>query len=823
MLPQSLPYEGVVQEHESQVQDHVLEHKTSGKSRHRLQHLKTVADDFLTDCEVYFTDIARLFGESTYDFKTLEELERFLKVPNTLETLGKETVEKLQKAVSEYVVWKTTTEFNEMVVPSHIRTRLALQNTLPQGEVTHLTDLVSVSEGLENTRHIVKTEAHGLLEALGEDKEIEARKRRLALSLLKFALNVVNAGVAVDVVHEVLTHTVDEGRVLLAVLGAETLKEFSYMTDEQLTKLLEEHLGKQLSDQYIDKTLDILWSLSIKFLDKNIKYSEAIDKPLTDDELISLIEAVRVQHLLPALKKAHYPQGFHYSEFVAETIATQIKEKNQSMLKALKDSLTEVEKEAKTVTTLDGESHRVSLKHSMLRLFNDGNLTRNYFKAQPKFIYSEAKTSVGIPGYKLMHRDCDNTSQYFPVTMDPEVMPLLQPKPPKSKIQLTHKMHIGGRHARHHMYSTLPDLKDPIFGFKKGGKYKQKDRIRDTWRADHIVQIVLGKSINVTGNPHVFLPFPTFKSVQEMGDAVISILKINPNFRSGNYKYKQGKPHPTPLYLISHMEDYKWLIDRPGVKEYILSKIDTSLILQSLTDLNIRDAEDKPRMKQVLEDTFLFLEKIGYDKNNLIYIRGLCEGYITQQCANPSRIARMEKLTQELGSLCSGPYDYSNFISSALKQKHAEINALIKVCEELRQNQDNNDRIKVIEDMIVSYLTHNRHEFQTTIALEKLLPKLLSGEKFTSDEEKVVKAVKKNKATKGISRDTYYKVKEYIEVQKDVDQLKTFQASFLASQVNAHVLVPQVKAPVVALTHADSKSSANDGTFKIQHNKLSHS
>lgn len=790
--------------------------------KHRVKSLIEVVDGFDPNCEDSFTDISELFGESTFKFQTIEELVHFLgdqdgrEILSVGDGLGSERIKKLQDAIAKYEKWKVTTQFEVQLSKEEVGARIALTYTSPKGVMTHLTDLVSVSQGLEHVRHIVKAEANDLLEAMEKDKEIEEKKRRLAIGLLRFALNVVNAGIAVDVLHEALKHTVEAEQALLAVLGAETLKEFSYMTDEQLTRYLEEHFGEQLSNHYIDKMLDILWSYSIRFLDKNIKYNEAIDKPLTEDELKSLIETVRQQYLLPALKKAPNPQIFNYNEFVAEIIAKQIQEKNQSMLKALKDSSDKIETEAKTVVTLEGDTHRESLRHSMLRHFNGGNLTRNYFKDNSKFKYNEVDVKIELPGYKLMHRACDNTDMYFSVDMDPEVMSLLQPKPPKSKRQLTHKMHIGGRHARQHVHSILYDLKDPTYGYKKDGKYKQKNRIRDTWRADHIIQIILTKSINVSGNPHVFLPFPTFKSVQEIGDAMINILKINPNFRSSNYKYKEDEPHPTPLYLITHMDDYKWLLDKPGVKEYIIDKIDANLILQSLTDLNIKGMEDLPRMKQVLDDIFTFANKIGYQTDDMDSLRAIGRNYIQSQCANPHRITRMKKITHELQVLldCFREHDVTNKLNLILRRKRDEIDSLIKVCEELRKNErDNQDRIKVIEEIIISYLTPVYHDVEISMVFGKMLPKLLSGDDFTSDEMAVVEKIKKNPKTKRLSPKVYNLVKDHIDEQEGLEQLKKFQTAFLLSQDNN---VPD------ALTHVSSKACVNDGKFQQVKSKIFH-
>lgn len=802
---------------------------------HRVESLIRVADGFDPECKDSYKDIAELFGESTYKFETIKDLVHFLadqegrEMVNNGDGLGLERIKKLKAAIGEYEQWKVEEQFKEQSSQETIKTLIDLKNTAPKGIVTHLTDLVAVSQGLEYVRHIVRAEANDLLESIGKDREIEERKRRLALSLLKFALNVVNAGIAVDVLHEAVEHTVEAEKALLAVLAAETLKEFSYMTDEQLTRYMEERFGGHLSSHHIDKLLDVLWNYSIRFLDKNIKYSVAIDKPLTEPELESLIATVQQQYLLPALEEAPHPQIFNYDEFVAKTIAKQLKEKNESLLKVLKDSSDKVETEAKTVVTLEGDADRESLRHFMLRHFNSGHLTRDYFKDNPKFKYDEVKVTTELPGYKLMHRACDNTNMYFPVTMDPEVMLLLQPKPPKSKIQLTHKMHVGGKHARHHVYGILPDLKDPIFGYKKDGKYKQKDRIRDTWRADHIVQMVLTKSIHVSANPHVFLPFPTFKSVQEIGDAVINILKVNPNFRGGNYEYKEGEPHPTPLYLITHMDDYKGLLDRPGVKEYILRKMETNLILQSLTDLNVKGVEDKPRMMQAMKDTFFFLEKIGYDQDKLNYIRGLCQGYIELQCATPARITRMKKLTKEIEAClkCSGPYDMSDELGLKLKKNQTKIAKLIKVCEELRKNvRDNKDRILLIEKIIISDLTGVYHDVETAMAFDKVLPKLLRGDDFNSDEMAVVKKINDQKTNSLSPKDRnkiYNLVKNHIEEQEGLEQLRTFQTSFLASPPDDVALTPAANAPAVALAHDNAKSCANDEAFvkTKQHNLFS--
>ncbi len=735
--------------------------------QHKLRHLKAVAEQCDKKEERYFTDVVELFGEDTWHFNTINELNKFLdeEEKHNHHPRTKAQLALIKEMLSEYEKWKTTTVFDELVTLDAVKDGLSLKNTFPVGLTSQVTDLISVNAGLDYTKVIVKEIATAMLDQLGHDKEAAKRKKEYVILLLRLVFTVVSAGVAVEVVRTVLDEIVDHSAnsILLSVMGAETLKEASYITADQFQRAAEHLIDVRIANQYVDNIIEILWKLSIKFIDKNIEFSKKWDNPMTDDELKKCIEQIRKKDLLPSLQEQRHPDQFEYISFVVDRIAKKILEERTQLLGSLNHSLSNEEGEAKTIITEVGSGHRQALQNFMVRHYNGGILCRAYFK-KPTLHYQLADQKSELPGFVTMQKGSKGHLKHYPVDMDAEVRKVLEPKPPKGS------MHIGGEHIREYVYHKLPDLHDPMYGYKKGGKWAHKKRIKDTWRADYIIQMSLIKNRDASDYPHSVLPFPTFKSSKQIGEAIIELLKINPYFQTGDYDYKE--PHPTPLYLLSHMKDYQDLINRPGVKEYLKENIDPSLILFSVTDPNVTNSKDERRLTQALTDTFFFLKQIGYSNSLLDSIHHRCIGYIELQCHQRRDMACIESRKKKILAQAGKKHILHELkLNHSLDEHEIEINKLVAICDGL---DPTDDRVELIKGIIASFLSSDLYDVSTQQRLHGLMPAIFKNElELTSDKKEFVQHLKNHELHRSRSCQLFNTVKEHNHARERVETLKT--------------------------------------------------
>lgn len=753
----------------------------------KIEHIKRVAKNCApTPGKDSFKNVVDLFGENTYKFKNLRELNHFLTLLDSADKdLDVEIIQALtliRTAVTQYEAWKVTIGLDEKVRRSAVASKLKLKYTLPHEQVAQIYDVVAIKSGFDKTRDIVKKAADDILKEFKNDDQEKKRKKEIALALLKLVLNIVNAGVAVELVHHSMQAVHDESqkKLILDAIAEESLREGVRDGSEQLSEVAERVLNKSLSRNSIECILDILWELAIVFIDKNIEFAKKLKKELTEQELSDQIEKISHEDLLAALRKCDHPDNFDYNDFFAESIAKKMKQENERLIEQLKKSVTHAEMEAKTISSTAGLDNSSAFERLMTRYFYGNTLCRDYFKNKKKN-YQETKIAC-MPGYKVMKKMSDNSLVYLPIGMDQHITFLLNPNPIKGK------MHIGGKHSRAYIYEKLPDLNDPVYGYKARGKYKNKMRIKDTWRADQVIQILLAKS-----QKRSLLPFPTFKSPADLGDSIITIVKANALFKTGDYKYK--KSHPTPLYLFTRMKDYTDLLERPGVKDYLKNNIDINLIIQSITDPNIRNDSDKPRMMQVLDDVLLFLEKIGYEKIEIEKIRKQGIIYIDQQCQYDSRIDCMRLYLETVFAytqkgIVSTVSEYKtthiNELRQSLHESAPKLNHLINFCEDIRSSNLDDDRIALIEEIIASYIDKDRHDSSIRAELHGILPRLFLGDTLSpmsSRDNALINNIRSKHPDCVLAKKLYEGVKKYFQTKNELQVFEKVQKTALTSTI----------------------------------------
>lgn len=707
----------------------------------------------------YFRNISHFFGEGTDKFSSIDSLKNFLNrlkndaaTKNQVELRKAEwdedtlrSVKLAQNAVEVYEKWKLSDEhFNEEVDLAKVEEGLALRYTLPRKQVSQDINSIAVTAGLQLTMAIVEEVAHEMIEKIEKDKERENERERFALILLRLVLNVVNAGVAVEFLQVAMTAsneaTVSTNQLIAAATAAETAKDIvDYGTHELL---LLETASKKLSSNSISTLMKSLWSLSSRHIGEKLALTEELKTTLPRKELEKQIQEIRKDMLRPALLTCKHPETFDYTDFITRALAAKVKEKNEELFH--KYSLTDAEKEAKVIMT-QGGSHREHIKRFMIRYFAGGTLCRDYFEYDPKkpiLGYEEVKDDKTQshkiqPGFNLMQKRADGTYRYFPEGIEPKVLNLFDPTPPPitRRVRNKHgKMHIGGPKLRSYLFEHLHAFSDAkqnceVYGYKKNGEFKNKDRIRDTWRAEQMIQIFLMKSTSQSKGLKTLLPFPTFKNPEEIGYAVLEILRANVFFRNGNYVTSSDCPAPTPVYLLTHMKDYVDLLDRPGVKEELRKHITFDFILQCLTDPNIQDTNDKKRMIQELDNMCEFLRKIGgtFNDDYLNKLHPMLVKYIDLQCGYNDHQVRLQEIENTLFGVCNEDFLVAKKgeLQERLTNCEGEFNKLFEVCDKLRKERGDDDvTVRLIEEIVISYL-EPLDSPELRGELNSFLPKLL--------------------------------------------------------------------------------------------------
>ncbi len=789
----------------------------------------------------FYKQVSQLIGEGPEYFDNLDELYKFLSILNQdyekfefpsdiVEKLNIIEARDIKKALDKYLDWKVSKEeFNKKVQLETVLSKLTGSKSLhdPYKLLNWEIDLISLTNGYHIVINRIEMIGENIMDALDKDKKTSEQKLEVVLCLLRLILSLVNAAIAAELLKMILNgKNLDEysySNVFKFVLAEESERLVVEKGAEQVEKYIKEIQTKKISHTTILKMIRNLLKALKNDLNEakclTVKLSKIVEKNLESKALEMQVKRVlskEQEKLKDRLRKNFSLQDFDYNDFVAEEIADNIRRETNAVIKQMEAS---VQKEALAIVYYH-ESAEI-FNRLLILFLTGGTFCRNFhsIKSEEKSYREKDEDKIKvlkkvekvqgrhivstIPGFKVMKKG--DKFYHFPNAMDPATIRLCKPKPKKGK------MKIDGNDLRNYVVSHVPELKNPVYGYDEKGNYKSKGRVKDTCRADQIIQIILIKQHDSSKPKNIsILPLPTFKSAQELGEGILEIVEANLFFQTRNYKFEDGSlPSPSPLYLLTHLNDYKHLLEREGVKEFLRRHFeDPHSILECLTDPNLKNQADErqiQRMKRAFIDLCNLLHIIGLPENKYIEYVELGSEYINLQCEQ-TKLSSAVQLS--VLRCCDHLSIEHNIYHEQIRERLLDplLDDIIQRREHLKKSNPNDHHIRLIEEIILGYL-HPDYDKDLSSELHMLLPQLLHGNVPENKDLQTRLDEHRAKMNETIDVTSF---DDAFEVMKDIQKVKNEFLKFKEYQTKA------VSKKVGKKHHQDEKGHKDEREFHKQ-------